>query len=140
MEEGIVAGGGSTLLKLAQKVDEIVATLDNDEQKVGAEIVRRALSYPLKLIANNAGVNGSVVVQKVSLDPYLILQAYLWILLVCHSTRCIFTCLIALQTLVFRVGSKFYGVVLAYQECISRYARIVLDTKSNKPWRALQIS
>ena len=65
VEEGIVAGGGSTLLKLAQKVDEISATLENDEQKVGAEIVRRALSYPLKLIANNAGVNGSVVVQKV---------------------------------------------------------------------------
>lgn len=65
VEEGIVAGGGSTLLKLAQKVDAISATLDNDEQKVGAEIVRRALSYPLRLIANNAGVNGSVVVQKV---------------------------------------------------------------------------
>ncbi len=65
VEEGIVAGGGSTLLKLAQKVDDIIATLENDEQKVGAEIVRRALSYPLKLIANNAGVNGSVVVQKV---------------------------------------------------------------------------
>ena len=59
-----MAGGGTTLLKLAQKVDSIIATLDNDEQKVGAEIVRRALSYPLKLIANNAGVNGSVVVQK----------------------------------------------------------------------------
>ena len=69
VEEGIVAGGGSTLLKLAQKVDDIIATLENDEQKVGAEIVRRALSYPLKLIANNAGVNGSVVVQKVGCYP-----------------------------------------------------------------------
>lgn len=62
-----MAGGGTTLLKLAQKVDDIIGTLDNDEQKVGAEIVRRALSYPLKLIANNAGVNGSVVVQKVNM-------------------------------------------------------------------------
>ena len=61
-----MAGGGTTLLKLAQKVDGIAASLDNDEQRVGAEIVRRALSYPLKLIANNAGVNGSVVVQKAS--------------------------------------------------------------------------
>ena len=61
-----MAGGGTTLLKLAQKVDGIAAGLDNDEQRVGAEIVRRALSYPLKLIANNAGVNGSVVVQKAS--------------------------------------------------------------------------
>ena len=66
-----MAGGGSTLLKLAQKVDDIIATLENDEQKVGAEIVRRALSYPLKLIANNAGVNGSVVVQKVRSHTYL---------------------------------------------------------------------
>lgn len=65
VEEGIVAGGGTTLLKLAQRIDEISAGLANDEQRVGAEIVRKALSYPLKLIANNAGVNGSVVVQKV---------------------------------------------------------------------------
>ncbi|DBA84690.1 hypothetical protein WJX77_004967 [Trebouxia sp. C0004] len=71
VEEGIVAGGGSTLLKLAQKVDAIKNTLENDERKVGAEIVRRSLGYPLKLIANNAGVNGSVVQQKVleSSDP-----------------------------------------------------------------------
>ena len=61
-----MAGGGTTLLKLAQKVDSIAAGLSNEEQKVGAEIVRRALTYPLKLIANNAGVNGSVCVQRVS--------------------------------------------------------------------------
>ncbi|MEW5298998.1 MAG: hypothetical protein WDW36_002059 [Sanguina aurantia] len=65
VEEGIVIGGGCTLLKLANLVDKIKLTLDNDEQKVGAEIVKKALSYPLKLIANNAGVNGSVVMQKV---------------------------------------------------------------------------
>ena len=40
-------------------------TLDNDEQRVGADIVKRSLSYPLKLIAKNSGVNGSVVVEKV---------------------------------------------------------------------------
>jgi chaperonin GroEL len=51
VEEGIVVGGGCTLLRLASKVDAIKATLDNDEQKVGTEIVRRALCYPLKLIA-----------------------------------------------------------------------------------------
>ncbi len=39
--------------------------LENDEQRVGADIIRRALPYALKLIARNAGVNGSVVVQKV---------------------------------------------------------------------------
>ena len=65
VEEGIVIGGGSTLLKLAQKVDAIRDSLQSEEQKVGCDIVRRALGYPLKLIANNAGVNGSVVMQKV---------------------------------------------------------------------------
>ncbi|KAG8494716.1 hypothetical protein CXB51_012279 [Gossypium anomalum] len=65
VEEGIVVGGGCTLLRLAAKVDAIKETLDNDEQKVGADIVKRALSYPMKLIAKNAGVNGSVVIEKV---------------------------------------------------------------------------
>ncbi|KAI3727248.1 hypothetical protein L1987_67060 [Smallanthus sonchifolius] len=65
VEEGIVVGGGCTLLRLAAKVDSIKDTLDNDEQKVGADIVKRALGYPMKLIAKNAGVNGSVVIEKV---------------------------------------------------------------------------
>ena len=53
------------LLKLAAKVSKIRDTLDNEEQKIGADIVERALGYPLKLIAENAGVNGSVVMEKV---------------------------------------------------------------------------
>ncbi|KAL8140179.1 hypothetical protein V2J09_006200 [Rumex salicifolius] len=79
VEEGIVVGGGCTLLRLSSKVDAIKDGLANDEEKgmkfwpvffhgnlkVGADIVRRALSYPLKLIAKNAGVNGSVVSEKV---------------------------------------------------------------------------
>ncbi|CAI0384296.1 unnamed protein product [Linum tenue] len=65
VEEGIVVGGGCTLLRLASKVDAIKESLENDEEKVGADIVKRALSYPLKLIAKNAGVNGSVVSEKV---------------------------------------------------------------------------
>ncbi|KAF7082237.1 hypothetical protein CFC21_086114 [Triticum aestivum] len=65
VEEGIVVGGGCTLVRLASKVDAIKQTLENDEQKVGAEIVRKSLSYPLKLIAENAGINGSVVIEKV---------------------------------------------------------------------------
>jgi len=71
VEEGIVIGGGCTLLKLAAKVDMVKESLSNEEQKVGAEIVKKALTYPLKLIASNAGVNGSVVMQKVvdSADP-----------------------------------------------------------------------
>ncbi|KAL9232106.1 hypothetical protein vseg_007249 [Gypsophila vaccaria] len=65
VEEGIVVGGGCTLLRLSSKVDAIKATLENDEQKLGADIVRRALTYPLDLIAKNSGVNGAVVTDKV---------------------------------------------------------------------------
>jgi len=65
VEEGVVIGGGCTFLKLAAKVDEIKATLHGDEQMVGADIVKKALHYPLRLVANNAGVNGSVVMNKV---------------------------------------------------------------------------
>lgn len=65
VDEGIVVGGGCTLLRLAAKVEDIKGTLDNDEQKIGADIVKRALRYPMKLIAKNAGVNGSVVIEKV---------------------------------------------------------------------------
>ncbi|CAN6727567.1 unnamed protein product [Malus baccata var. baccata] len=66
IEEGVVVGGGCSLLRLSKKVDAIKELLDNKEQKIGAEIFKRALSYPVKLIAKNAGVNGSVVVEKVS--------------------------------------------------------------------------
>ena len=66
MEEGIVIGGGCTLLKLAAAVDEIKADLPNEEQKLGADIIQRALKYPMRLIAANAGDNGSVVVERVT--------------------------------------------------------------------------
>ena len=71
VEEGIVIGGGCTLLKLARAVDGIKVTLKNDEQRVGADIVKKALQYPLRLIANNAGSNGAVVMNKVmdAADP-----------------------------------------------------------------------
>nr|AKH05143.1 chaperonin-60 beta4 [Pelargonium incrassatum] len=65
IEEGVVVGGGCSLLRLSTKVDDIKETLENEEQKIGAEIFKRALSYPIKLIAKNAGVNGSVVVEKI---------------------------------------------------------------------------
>lgn len=66
VEEGIVVGGGCCLLRLADKVAEIKDKVCvNDEQKVGADIVQKAFSYPLRLIAENAGVNGSVVMQKI---------------------------------------------------------------------------
>ncbi|KAF8087790.1 hypothetical protein N665_0567s0015 [Sinapis alba] len=63
-KEGIVVGGGCALLRLAAKVDSIKATLDNTEQKIGAEIFKKALSYPMRLIAKNAGANGNVVLSN----------------------------------------------------------------------------
>ena len=65
VEEGIVIGGGTTFLKLGQFVDGIKEELDNDEQRLGADIIKRALSYPMRLVAFNSGVNGSVTVQNV---------------------------------------------------------------------------
>ncbi|CAK7326446.1 unnamed protein product [Dovyalis caffra] len=65
IEEGVVVGGGCSLLRLSTKVDGIKVLLDNEEQKIGAEIFKRALSYPARLIAKNAGVNGNVVINQV---------------------------------------------------------------------------
>ena len=64
VEEGIVAGGGVALLSAIPEVDALVATLSGDE-KTGAMIVRKALEAPIKQIAENAGVNGGVIVAKV---------------------------------------------------------------------------
>ncbi|KAF5940171.1 hypothetical protein HYC85_021338 [Camellia sinensis] len=65
IEEGVVVGGGCSLLRLSLKVDHIKGLLDNEEQMIGAEIFRRALAYPIRQIAKNAGLNGNVVVDKV---------------------------------------------------------------------------
>jgi chaperonin GroEL len=68
IEEGVVAGGGATLLRAQAKVLAMVDSLSADEQ-VGARIVARALEEPLKQIATNAGLEGGVVVERVrSLD------------------------------------------------------------------------
>ena len=66
VEEGIVAGGGATLISLIPVLDNL--GLSGDE-KVGANIVRRALEEPLRQIAANAGLEGSVVVQMVKTLP-----------------------------------------------------------------------
>lgn len=64
VEEGIVAGGGVALLSAIGDVDKLVDSLTGDE-KTGAMIVRKALEAPIKQIAENAGVNGGVIVAKV---------------------------------------------------------------------------
>ena len=66
VEEGIVAGGGATLISLIPVLDNLGLTGD---EKVGANIVRRALEEPLRQIASNAGLEGSVVVQMVKTLP-----------------------------------------------------------------------
>ncbi|CAO2142376.1 unnamed protein product [Urochloa humidicola] len=69
IEEGVVVGGGCSLLRLSKKIDTIKeSSLDNIEQKIGADIFKQALSYPTSLIANNAGMNGDFVIQKVLLN------------------------------------------------------------------------
>jgi len=62
VEEGIVPGGGVVLLRGLAALDKVRASGD---EKVGLEIVRRALEEPIRQIAENAGVEGSIVVQKV---------------------------------------------------------------------------
>jgi chaperonin GroEL len=62
VEEGIVAGGGVTLLYAAKAIDRLAP--DNADQKMGIDIVRRALRAPARQIAENAGADGSVVVGK----------------------------------------------------------------------------
>lgn len=64
VEEGIVAGGGTALVHAIGKVSEICSGLTGDE-KTGAEIVIKALEAPLRQIVTNAGLEGSVVVNKV---------------------------------------------------------------------------
>jgi chaperonin GroEL len=65
VEEGIVPGGGVALLRAAKAIDAL--KLEGDE-KVGAQIVKRALEEPIRQIVENAGLEGSVVVEKVKAD------------------------------------------------------------------------
>ncbi len=65
VEEGIVAGGGTAYVEASKKVAEIVKSLEGDE-KTGAQIVLKALTAPLYRIAENAGLDGSVIVNKVT--------------------------------------------------------------------------
>ncbi|HEY3697219.1 chaperonin GroEL [Phenylobacterium sp.] len=63
VEEGIVPGGGVALLKASRVLDGFKG--DNDDQEAGVAIVRRALQAPIRQIAENSGVEGSIVVSKV---------------------------------------------------------------------------
>lgn len=68
IEEGIVPGGGVSLIKAAQKVAENFAKIKDKmpvDNRVGYEVVLKALEMPLRMIAQNAGVDAGVVVEKV---------------------------------------------------------------------------
>lgn len=64
VEEGIIAGGGSAYIHAAKEVEKLAASLEGDE-KTGANIILKALSAPLFHIATNAGLEGSVIINKV---------------------------------------------------------------------------
>lgn len=70
VEEGILPGGGVALIRCIPALEKLISTLSGDE-KLGVEIIVKSLSYPLRQIAENAGKEGSIIVQKVSqMDTY----------------------------------------------------------------------
>ena len=66
VEEGIVAGGGVALVRAIASLDNIDTV--NEDEKIGVSIVKKALEAPLRIIADNAGVEGSVVLREVLLN------------------------------------------------------------------------
>jgi len=66
IEEGIVPGGGVAFLRALSAVDE--AQVANEDEKAGVNIIRRALEEPLRQLAANAGVDGSVIIQRVKAE------------------------------------------------------------------------
>ena len=67
VEEGIVPGGGTALLKVSDKISALIDQLEGD-QKTGAKIVLRALEEPVRQIAANAGLEGSIIVEKINAE------------------------------------------------------------------------
>jgi len=63
VEEGIVPGGGVALLRCLNAIDTVKP--ENDDERIGVEIVKRAIEYPTRALADNAGEEGSVIVQEV---------------------------------------------------------------------------
>lgn len=64
VQEGIVAGGGTAFVNIIPTLDKLIDSLEGEE-KLGAKIIRRALEEPLRQIAHNAGLEGSVIIQNV---------------------------------------------------------------------------
>uniref|UniRef100_A0A804MI53 Chaperonin 60 subunit alpha 2 chloroplastic n=1 Tax=Zea mays TaxID=4577 RepID=A0A804MI53_MAIZE len=65
IEEGIVPGGGAAYVHLSTVVPKIKEAIEDPDQRLGANIIQKALVAPASLIAHNAGVEGEVVVEKI---------------------------------------------------------------------------
>jgi chaperonin GroEL len=65
VEEGIVPGGGVTLIRAKKVLESLEKEVQNDEERIGISIVRKALEAPLRQIAENAGVDGAVIIQEI---------------------------------------------------------------------------
>ena len=66
VEEGIVPGGGVALLRASKVLDKVVKQKDLlDDERIGVELIRKAIEEPMRWIAHNAGQEGSIVVEKV---------------------------------------------------------------------------
>jgi chaperonin GroEL len=63
VEEGIVPGGGVALIRCLEAIDKVRGA--NEDEKIGVDIVKRAIEFPTRELANNAGVEGSVIVEEV---------------------------------------------------------------------------
>jgi len=63
VEEGIVVGGGVALARTMKALDKVAT--ENEDEAMGVQIVKKALEYPIRIIAENAGVDGSVVLQEI---------------------------------------------------------------------------
>jgi len=63
VEEGIVAGGGVALIRTISAIEAVKG--DNEDEQIGVDIVRKAVEFPLRALASNAGVDGSLIVQEV---------------------------------------------------------------------------
>jgi chaperonin GroEL len=63
VEEGIVAGGGVAFIRCLEAIEKVKTA--NEDERIGVEIVKRAIEYPTRELANNAGIEGSVVVEEV---------------------------------------------------------------------------
>ena len=65
VEEGIIAGGGTSYINAISSVEALLSTTDDADEKTGVQIILKALEEPVKQIAKNAGLEGSVIVDKI---------------------------------------------------------------------------